>query len=54
MFRSLTMIREIALNLAKVIFMLKHSAELRRYNIMRLCGSMSWNGVCVTYCAEFD
>ena len=31
MFRSLTIIREPALNLAKVIFMLKHSVKLRRY-----------------------
>ena len=36
MFRSSTIIRELALNLAKVIFMLKHSVKLRRY----LCGSM--------------
>jgi len=31
MFRSSTIIRELALNLAKFIFMLKHSVELRRY-----------------------
>ena len=31
MFRSSTIIRELALNLAKVIFMLKHSVELRYY-----------------------
>jgi hypothetical protein len=31
MFRSSTIIRERALNLAKVIFMLKHSVKLRRY-----------------------
>ena len=31
MFRSLTIVRELALNLAKVIFMLKHSVKLRRY-----------------------
>jgi hypothetical protein len=35
MFRSLTIIRELALNLAKVTFMLKHSMKLRRY---LLCG----------------
>ena len=40
MFRSSTNIRELALNLAKVIFMLKHSVKLRRYVCMRLCGSM--------------
>ena len=31
MFRSSTIIRELALNLAKVIFMLKHSVKLSRY-----------------------
>ena len=38
MFRSSTIIRELALNLAKVIFMLKHSVELRRY---LLCGCVA-------------
>ena len=31
MFRSSTIIRELALNLAKVIFILKHSVKLHRY-----------------------
>jgi hypothetical protein len=31
MFRSSTIIRELALNLAKVIFMLKYSVKLSRY-----------------------
>jgi hypothetical protein len=31
MFRSTTIIRELLLNLAKVIFMLKHSVKSRRY-----------------------
>ena len=31
MFRSTTIIRELVLNLAKVIFMLKHSVKVRRY-----------------------
>ena len=31
MFRSMTIIRELALNLAKVIFMFKHSVKLRLY-----------------------
>jgi hypothetical protein len=35
MFRSSTIIRGLELNLAKVIFMLKHSVKLRRY---LLCG----------------
>jgi len=38
MFRSSTIIRELALNLAKVIFMLKHSVTLRRY---LLCGCVA-------------
>ena len=37
MFRSSTIIRELALNLTKVIFMLKHSVKLRRY---LLCGCL--------------
>ena len=31
MYRSTTVIRELVLNLAKVIFMLKHLVKLRRY-----------------------
>jgi hypothetical protein len=31
MFRSITIIRELVLNLAKIIFILKHSVKLRRY-----------------------
>jgi hypothetical protein len=31
LFRSTTIIRELVLNLAKVIFILKHSVKLRRY-----------------------
>jgi len=31
MFRSSTTIMELALNLAKVIFILEHSVKLRRY-----------------------
>ena len=37
MFRSLTIIKELPLNLPKVIFMLKHSMKLRRY---LLCGCL--------------
>ena len=40
MFQSSTIISELALNLTKVIFMLKHSVKLRRY---LLC-------VCVAAC----
>jgi hypothetical protein len=38
MFRSSTIIREPALNLVNVIFMLKHSVKLRRY---LLCGCVA-------------
>jgi len=38
MFRSSTIIGELALNLAKVIFTLKHSVKLRRY---LLCGCVA-------------
>jgi len=38
MFQSSTIIRELSLNLAKVIFMLKHSVKLRRY---LLCGCVA-------------
>ena len=38
MFRSSTIIRELALNLAKVIFMLKYSVKLGRY---LLCGCVA-------------
>jgi hypothetical protein len=31
MFRTTTIIRELVLNLAKIIFVLKHSVKLRRY-----------------------
>ena len=40
MFRSSTIIGEPALNLAKVIFMLKHSVKLRRY-LLVLCGCVA-------------
>ena len=37
MFRSSTIIKELALNLAKVIFILKHSVKLRRYLLTLSC-----------------
>ena len=48
MFRSSTIIRELALNLAKVTLMLKHSVKLRRY---LLCGYVAARHgmVCVLY-----
>ena len=50
MFRCSTIIKELALNLAKVIFMLKHSVKLRRY---LLCGCVAaCHGMaCVLYAA---
>ena len=51
MFRSSTIIRELALSLAKVIFTLKHSAKLRRY---LLCGCVAacHGMVCVLYAVQ--
>jgi hypothetical protein len=44
MFGSATVIRELAMSLAKVIFMLKHSVKLRRYV---LCGGVAacWDNI---------
>jgi hypothetical protein len=47
MFRSLTIIRELALNLAKVIFTLKHSAKLRRYYAVVWQHVMEWRVCCM-------
>jgi len=46
MFRSTTIIRELVLHLAKVIFMFKHSVKLCRYI---LCGDVAacHRAVCV-------
>ena len=51
MFRSSTIIRKPALNLAKVIFMLKHSVKLRRY---LLCGCVAacHGMVCVLHAVQ--
>ena len=53
MFRYSTITRELALNLTKVIFTLKHSGKLRRY---LLCGCVAaCHGMeCVVCCAECD
>jgi len=53
MFRPSTTISEFALNLAKVIFMLKHSVKLRRYYVVVLQHVME-SRVCVACCAECD
>ena len=52
MVRSSTIIRELALNLAKVIIMLIHSVKLRRYLLCGCVAACHWNGVCVACCAE--
>ena len=48
MFRSLTTIREAALNLAKVIFVLKLSVKLRRY-LFCGCVAACHGTVCVLH-----
>ena len=50
MFRSSTIIRELALNLAKSYIYVKAFGETTLLFIMRLRGSMSWNGVCCMLC----
>ena len=48
MFRSTTIIRELVLKLAKVIFMLKHSVKLRRYMLLgdvAACAATSPNNI---------
>jgi len=49
MFRSSTIIRELALNMIKVIFTLKHTVKLSRYV---LCGCMAaCHGMACVLCA---
>ena len=49
MFRSSTIARELALNLVKIVFMLKHSVKLRRY---LSCGCVAaCHGMCVLHAA---
>ena len=53
MFRSSTIIRELAMNLAKVVFtrMLKHSVELRRY-LLCCCVAVCHGMACVLHAAQ--
>ena len=51
MFRSSTIIREVALNLAKIIFILKHSVKLRRY-ILCGCVAACHGMACVLYAVQ--
>jgi hypothetical protein len=48
MFRSSNIIRNLALNLAKIIFMLKHLVKLSCYLFCR-CGSMLPHNVSLCY-----
>ena len=50
MFQSSTIFRELALNLAKVIFMLKHLVKLRRY-LLCGCVAVCHEMACVACCA---
>jgi hypothetical protein len=51
MFRSSTIIRELALTLAKLIFTLKHSVKLHRY-LLCGCVAVCHGMVCVLYTAQ--
>ena len=51
MFQSSTIIRELALNLAKVILMLKHSVKLRRY-LLCDCVAACHEMTCVLYALQ--
>jgi hypothetical protein len=51
MCRSSTIIRELALNLAKVIFMLKHSVKLRRY-LLCSCVAACHGMACVLHAKQ--
>ena len=51
MFRSSTIIRELALNLTKVIFTLKHSVKLRRY-LLCSCVAAYHGMACVFYAVQ--
>ena len=50
-FGSSTIIRELALNLTKVIFALKHSVKLRRY-LLYGCVAACHGMVCVLYATQ--
>jgi hypothetical protein len=50
-FRSSNIIRELALNLAKVIFALKHSVKLRRY-LFCGCVAACHGMACVSYAVQ--
>jgi hypothetical protein len=49
MFRSSTISKELALNLAKDIFMLKHSVKLRHYYAVVWHHVVEWCVCCMLY-----
>ena len=51
MFRSSTIIMELALNLAKVIFTLKHSVKLRHY-LLCICEGACHGMACVLHAVQ--
>jgi len=51
MFRSSTIIRELALNLVKVIFTLKNSVKLRRY-LLCSCVAACHGMACALYAVQ--
>jgi len=51
MFRSSTIIKELALNLSIVIFTLKHSVKLRRY-LLCFCVAACHGMACVLYAVQ--
>jgi hypothetical protein len=53
MFRSSTIIRVLALNPAKVIFMLKHSVKLRRY-LLCVCVAACHGMACVLHAVHSE
>ena len=52
MFRSMTIIMELVLNLAKVIIMLKHSAKLRCYMLLVMWQHVTEWHVCCVQCTQ--
>ena len=52
MFRSTTIIREVVLNLAKVIFMLKHSVKLAVICYLVMWQHVTERRVCCVVCTQ--
>ena len=54
MFRSSTIIRELALDLANVIFTLKHSVKLRCYLLCGCVAAIHGMVVCCAFCTAYN